>query len=96
MALRMGAKFLGNYRLLGTILYVTLEPCVMCLGALIHARIYRLVYGAIDNKIGCEIWLKSILNHPLINHCVILTTGVLKRECSILLNNFFKKKEKLQ
>ncbi|URJ23301.1 tRNA adenosine(34) deaminase TadA [Blochmannia endosymbiont of Camponotus sp. C-003] len=90
VALRTGGKILGNYRLLGTTLYVTLEPCMMCIGAIIHARIYRLVCGAKNNKTIQRSWLKNTLCHPMNNHHVSLTTGVLEKECTYQLNNFFK------
>lgn len=90
IALRMGGKFLKNYRLLNVTLYVTLEPCIMCIGAIIHARIYRLVCGAKDNKIGwITLWFKYILNHPMINHKIFVKTSVLEKLCATKINNFF-------
>lgn len=89
ITLRLGGRILGNYRLLETVLYVTLEPCIMCIGAMIHARISRLVCGAKDNKIG---WIKHIFNHPKINHRVIVKRGILEETCAAQINNFFKKK----
>lgn len=80
MALRQGAQHINNYRLVNTTLYVTLEPCSMCAGAMIHARIQRLVYGAPDPKIGAE----------RVNHHVISEGGVMAKPCSELLQNFFK------
>ncbi|URJ24371.1 tRNA adenosine(34) deaminase TadA [Candidatus Blochmanniella camponoti] len=91
VALRIGGKILGNYRLLGTTLYVTLEPCMMCIGAIIHARVYRLVCGAKNSKTGQRSWLKNTLRHPMNNHHVSLTTGVLEKECAYQLNKFFKR-----
>ncbi|WP_159715150.1 tRNA adenosine(34) deaminase TadA [Blochmannia endosymbiont of Camponotus nipponensis] len=91
IALRMGGGVLGNYRLLGTTLYVTLEPCMMCIGAIIHARIYRLVCGAKNKKTRRRSWLKNTLYHPMNNHYVSLTTGVLERECTYQLNKFFER-----
>lgn len=91
IALRMGGRILENYRLLNTTLYVTLEPCIMCIGSIIHARVYRLVCGAEDKKIGwSNLWLKNILNHPLINHKIIIKIGVLEKNCAIKIINFFK------
>lgn len=91
IALRMGGSILRNYRLINTTLYVTLEPCIMCVGAMIHARIYKLVCGAQDNKIGwINLWMKYILNHPMINHKMIIKTGVLEKICSIKINEFFR------
>lgn len=95
IAMRMGGKMLGNYRLLNTTLYVTLEPCVMCIGAIIHARICRLVCGAKDNKVGVlNLWIKYILNHPMINHKVLIKTKVLEKICVNKLQFFFKSKRK--
>lgn len=91
VALRTGGKILGNYRLIGTTLYVTLEPCMMCIGAIIHARVYRLVCGAKNSKTGQRSWLKNTLHHPMNNHHVFLTTGVLEKECAYQLNKFFKR-----
>lgn len=93
MALRMGGRVLENYRLLHTTLYITLEPCIMCIGAIIHARVYRLVCGAKDSKIGwINLWFKYILDHPMINHKVYIKTGVLEQRCASKLHNFFKLK----
>ncbi|URJ30482.1 tRNA adenosine(34) deaminase TadA [Candidatus Blochmannia vicinus (nom. nud.)] len=92
IALRIGGKILGNYRLLGTTLYVTLEPCMMCIGAIIHARIHRLVCGAKNKKSRQTPWLKNILRHPMINHHISLTTGILEKECASQLNKFFKRR----
>jgi tRNA(adenine34) deaminase len=91
IALRQGGKKLKNYRLLNTTLYVTLEPCIMCFGAVIHSRIKHLVIGAKEktNKIGI---LKKYLKNNNINHQLSITESVLIEECSNLLNQFFKKK----
>jgi tRNA(adenine34) deaminase len=89
-ALRNAATRLGNYRLLDTTLYVTLEPCVMCAGAIIHARVKRVVYGAADPKTGAAGSVFDILNSELHNHCVEITSGVLESECSALLKEFFQ------
>lgn len=91
-ALRNAARRLGNYRLLDTTLYVTLEPCVMCAGAIIHARVKRVVYGATDPKTGAAGSVFSILNSELHNHRVEITAGVLEQECSAMLRNFFQAK----
>lgn len=98
MALRMGGKLLNNYRLLNTILYVTLEPCIMCIGAIIHARIYRLVYGARNNRIGWTkfVQLKYILNHPTINHRMVIRSGVLEEVCASKIISFFKNRRKIK
>lgn len=90
IALRRGGRQLQNYRLLNTTLYVTLEPCVMCAGAMVHSRIQRLVYGASDMKTGAAGSLIDILRHPGMNHQIEITGGVLAEECSTMLSAFFK------
>lgn len=90
MALRQGGQALGNYRLLNTTLYVTLEPCVMCAGAIVHSRIDRLVFGARDGKTGAAGSLVDILGHPGMNHQVKVVHGVLADECSAILSDFFR------
>lgn len=90
MALRQGGKVLENYRLLDTTLYVTLEPCVMCAGAMVHSRISRLVYGAHDIKSGAAGSLLDVLGHPGMNHQVELQSGVLAEECAAMLSDFFR------
>ena len=92
LALRSAAKYLANYRLLNSTLYVTLEPCLMCAGAIIHARIHRLVYGAADSKTGVVTTQLQILNHTFLNHRVNITQGVLADRCGHVLSEFFKKK----
>jgi tRNA(adenine34) deaminase len=89
VALREAAKSIGNYRLLGATLYVTIEPCAMCAGAMVQARIARLVYGADDAKGGAVRSCFSILDHPQINHRVEVTGGVLAEEAAALLRDFF-------
>lgn len=90
MALRQGGKVLENYRLLNTTLYVTLEPCVMCAGAMVHSRITRLVYGAHDVKTGAAGSLLDVLGHPGMNHQIELHSGVLAAECAAMLSDFFR------
>ncbi|MCD1124642.1 tRNA adenosine(34) deaminase TadA [Jinshanibacter sp. LJY008] len=92
MALQQGGLVLQNYRLLNTTLYVTLEPCVMCAGAMVHSRIQRLVYGASDLKTGAAGSLMDILGHPGMNHHVEVTAGILAEECSARLSDFFKRR----
>ncbi|WP_339414396.1 tRNA adenosine(34) deaminase TadA [Photorhabdus cinerea] len=92
IALRKGGEQLQNYRLLNTTLYVTLEPCAMCAGAMIHSRIQRLVYGASDMKTGAAGSLIDILRHPGMNHQIEITGGVLAKECSTMLSVFFKQR----
>ena len=92
IALRQGAKTLGNYRLLGTTLYVTLEPCVMCAGAMVHARISRLVFGAKDPKVGAIISTANILDLPQLNHRVEYQFDILAEQCGQVLRQFFQSK----
>jgi tRNA(adenine34) deaminase len=90
VALRAGGVALGNYRLLGTTLYTTLEPCAMCAGAIVHARVARLVYAAADPKAGACGSVLSVLNHPSLNHRVDVTAGLLGEECGQMLTQFFR------
>src|ERR1700722_5206645 len=90
VALRAAGLTLGNYRLLGCTLFCTLEPCAMCAGALLHARISRLVFAARDPKAGACGSVLSVMNHPALNHRVNVTPGILADECSGLLTNFFR------
>ena len=88
-ALRAGGKALGSYRLNGTTLYVTLEPCVMCASAIIHARVARVVFGAWDPKAGAAGSTTNIFTMPSMNHRVDVFGGVLMEECGRQLNQFF-------
>lgn len=91
LVLRKAAKSLGDWRLEGCTLYVTLEPCAMCAGALVNARVERLVYGASDPKAGfCES-LGDLVRDQRLNHQLEVRAGVLKKECSELLKDFFRK-----
>jgi tRNA(adenine34) deaminase len=90
VALRSAGLALNNYRLLDCTLYCTLEPCAMCAGAILHARISRLVYAAADPKAGACGSVLSVINHPALNHHVELAAGVLADECSVLLTSFFR------
>jgi tRNA(adenine34) deaminase len=92
LALREAARALGNYRLSGCQLYVTLEPCAMCAGAIVHARIARLVYGARDPKAGAVGGVMQVLNHPKLNHRVEVTEGVLGGRCMEILQAFFRER----
>ncbi len=94
IVLRRAAKRLQNYRLPGTTLYVTLEPCIMCMGAMIHARIDRLVYGATDPKTGAVSSVYKIGNDGHLNHQIVIHSGILAEQCSMLLKTFFKSKRK--
>jgi tRNA(adenine34) deaminase len=94
LALGRAGRKLGNYRLNACSLYVTIEPCAMCAGAIVHARVKRLVYGAADPKSGaCGSALK-ILNHPRLNHRVEVSRGILKEECAEMLREFFRVRRK--
>jgi tRNA(adenine34) deaminase len=89
VALRAAAGILGNYRMPGAVLYVTTEPCIMCTGAMIHARVARLVYGCDDPKGGAVRSCFSVFDHAGLNHRVQVTPGVLAEECAGLLQEFF-------
>ncbi len=93
-ALRAAAHAVSNYRLPKTTLYVTLEPCVMCAGAMIHARVQRVVFGARDPKTGAAGSVFDILNNDQHNHDVQITEGVLAEECGQLLTDFFRARRK--
>ncbi len=90
IALRAAGASLGNYRLEQSTLYVTLEPCAMCAGAMIHARIARLVFGAFDPKAGAVGSVLTVLNHPQSNHRIEVSGGILAEECGDLLRRFFQ------
>lgn len=92
MALQQGGQIVQNYRLLNATLYVTLEPCVMCAGAMVHSRIKRLVYGASDLKTGAAGSLLDVLRHPGMNHQIEITAGVMANECSEMLSQFFQQR----
>ncbi len=89
VALRAAARAAGNYRLPGAALYVTVEPCLMCAGALVHARIGRLVFGAAEPKAGAVRSTIRALDHPALNHRVEVAGGVLEPECNALMRAFF-------
>lgn len=91
-ALRMAAARLGNYRLPGTKLYVTLEPCVMCAGAIIHARLARVVYGAPDTRAGAAGSVFDVFGMQQLNHRVEVEGGVLEQQCAAILQEFFRRK----
>ncbi len=92
IALRAAGAALGNYRLFDCDLYTTLEPCAMCAGAILHARIRRLLYAAPDPKAGACGSALSVLNHPALNHRVTVLPSILTEECSALLTNFFRRR----
>lgn len=91
-ALRAGGQALGNYRLVDTTLYVTLEPCLMCLGAIIHARVKRLVFGAADPKRGAVCSALQLAEAEFLNHRIDYEGGVMAEVCSGLLKDFFARK----
>ncbi len=92
VALRAAGVACSNYRLTGASLYVTVEPCLMCVGALIHARIDMLVFGATEPKAGAVQSMCRSLDHPSLNHKVVVITGVLEAECSAVLQGFFQRR----
>lgn len=92
MAIEQAGQCIRNYRLVNTTLYVTLEPCIMCAGAIIHSRIQRVVYGASDYKTGAAGSYIDILSRTGINHFAQITSGILSDECSSMLSNFFQKR----
>jgi tRNA(adenine34) deaminase len=92
VALREAGKKLGNHRLPECSLFVTIEPCAMCAGAMIHARLKRLVYGAADAKAGAVRSVMQVVNHPLLNHQIDVVGGVLGEECTALIQDFFRRR----
>ena len=94
VALRDASQFCNNYRLPGTTLYVTIEPCTMCLGALIHARVERLVFGAPEPRAGAVVSQAALIDAGHFNHRLSFTQGVLADECSTLLQDFFRSRRK--
>lgn len=94
IALRAAAQKLGNYRLPGCDLYVTLEPCPMCAGAIMHARIGRVVFGARDPKTGAAGSVVDLFGEPRLNHHAAVTAGVLEHECSTRLKDFFAERRR--
>jgi len=90
VAMRAAGAVLANYRLEGCTLYTTLEPCAMCAGAILHARIARLVYAASDPKAGACGSVLSVMNYPKLNHKVEVVSGLLAKECGTMLTNFFR------
>lgn len=93
-AIRKAAKILGNYRLVDCTLYVTLEPCVMCTGAIQHARIAQLVYGAHDPKTGACGSVVNLMTEDKLNHHTAVIAGVLAEPCGDMLSQFFKRRRK--
>ena len=94
LALRRAAKKLGNYRLNDCTLYVTIEPCAMCAGAIVQARLRRVVFGASDPKAGAGGSALKVLNHPRLNHQVEIVRGVRADDCIMMLREFFRSRRK--
>ena len=92
MAMRQAGKTLSNYRLPDSTLYVTLEPCMMCAGAILHARIERVVFGARDKKTGAVGSIANLLENPLANHRCLVTADILSEQSRLLLANFFQQR----
>jgi tRNA(adenine34) deaminase len=92
--IRKASEKLQNYRLPKTTLYVTLEPCAMCFGAMVHARIEKIVFGAIDPKSGVCSSPANLLSKPLFNHVIIVKGGILEEDCKHILQSFFKIRRK--
>ena len=90
VALRAAARALGNYRLTGSLLYVTVEPCLMCVGAMIHARISHVVFGAPEPKAGALMSACRIQETPGLNHRLHVTGGVMEEECRLMIQTFFE------
>ena len=94
LAVRRAGRRLGNYRLTGCSLYVTIEPCAMCAGAIVHARLRRVVFGARDPKAGASGSVLAVLNHPKLNHQAEIVHGVLEANCASILQDFFRRRRK--
>ena len=94
LALRAAALHVGNYRLTGATIYTTIEPCVMCAGALLNARIARLVFGAHDERFGAVETHFQLCSSPKLNHQIDITSGVLAGECRLMMQDFFRARRK--
>lgn len=92
VALRAAGALIGNYRLLNTTLYVTLEPCIMCMAALVNARVQRVVFGATDPKRGGAVSVARLGDTDYLNHRIQVEGGILEEQCRTLLHNFFKQR----
>ncbi|MBM3818333.1 MAG: nucleoside deaminase [Acidimicrobiia bacterium] len=95
LVLRDAARQAGNYRLTDATVYVTVEPCLMCVGALVHARVHEVVYGAAEPKTGALVSTARALDTPGLNHRFVVTGGVLEEECRDLIQGFFREKRQL-
>lgn len=94
LVLREAARVLGNYRLTYATVYVTVEPCLMCVGAMVHARVREVVYGATEPKAGALVSAIRALEHPSLNHRFVVTGGVLEDECRATIQEFFREKRR--
>ena len=94
LVLRKTAHLVHNYRLLNTTLYVTIEPCIMCMGAIIHARVERVVFGAFDPKWGGAGSVINLADNQKLNHTVKIVSGVCEKECREMIQDFFREKRK--
>ena len=94
MALRDAAKHVSNYRIVDADLYVTIEPCTMCSGAIVHSRVQRVIFGATEPKAGVVVSQKNIFDEPYLNHGAEVLGGVLAEECTEVMQNFFKRRRK--
>jgi tRNA(adenine34) deaminase len=92
LALREAARLVGNYRLTDATVYVTVEPCLMCVGALVHARVREVVYGAVEPKTGALVSTMRALDTPGLNHRFVVTGGVFEGECRNLIQEFFRER----
>jgi tRNA(adenine34) deaminase len=92
VALRDAARRVGNYRLTGATMYVTVEPCLMCVGALVHARVETVVFGALEPKAGALVSTQRAHEHPALNHRLQVASGVLAEECGALMRAFFQER----
>jgi tRNA(adenine34) deaminase len=92
LVLRQAGEKIGNYRLADAEIYITLEPCVMCAGAIVQARLARVIFGARDPKCGAVVSLYNVLNDERLNHQVEITEGILREECVEILGRFFREK----
>ena len=92
LVLREAARAIGNYRLTDATVYVTVEPCLMCVGAMVHARVREVVYGAPEPKAGALVSAIRALDHPSLNHRFVVTGGVLEDECRAIIQEFFRHK----
>jgi tRNA(adenine34) deaminase len=96
LVLREAARVLGNYRLTDATVYVTVEPCLMCVGAMVHARVREVVYGAAEPKSGALVSTLKALESPGLNHRFVVTAGVLEDECRSIIQEFFRQKRRAE